>query len=299
MTTGSIFDIQHFSLHDGPGIRTTVFFKGCPLKCLWCHNPESQQLQPQLLFTPDLCIGDAACLDACPRHAHVLSEDGAHTIDRDRCLACGQCAQNCYAEALELSGRTVTVDDIMRDIESDIPYYETSGGGLTLSGGEPLLQPQFARALLAAAKARHIDTAIETSGFASWNTIEPLLPLLDHIMFDVKETDDQRHLRVTGVPFTPIRQNLLQLDRLGVPVLLRLPLVPNINDSDDHLRQVAQLMQQLDHALGCEIMPYHPLGESKRLKLGLEQNNFLVPTAEQKERWLATLTAHGANVINA
>ena len=294
--TGTIFDIQHFSLHDGPGIRTTVFLKGCPLRCLWCHNPESQTVAPQLLFTPQRCIGDGACLAVCPLHS--LAPDGTHLIDRDQCRACGKCAQECYAEALEISGRTVSVEEVIRDVATDAPYYETSHGGMTLSGGEPLLQPDFSLELLRAAKTQGFSTAIETSGFAAWQTLHQLLPYLDHLMFDVKETDDQRHHALTGVPFAPIRDNLLRLDAEAIPVLVRLPLVPNVNDSPAHLQAVGRLAQQLKHAIGFEIMPYHPLGEGKRQRLGLPPHPFSVPSHDTIHSWKQTLLNAGVNVLN-
>lgn len=300
--TGQIFDIQRFSIHDGPGIRTTVFLKGCPLKCLWCHNPEGIRPGEQLSFLASKCIGCGRCFKACPRHAHSLP-DGRHTIDRQACVVCGKCAEECHTQALELIGRNVTVEEVIGEVLRDLPFYETSAGGMTLSGGEPLQQVDFAEALLTAAKENGLHCAIETCGHTAWERFERLLSRLDMVMFDIKETDPARHLACTGVDNSLILANLRKLHDAGARILIRLPIVPGLNDRRQHFKAVAELMAGLPNLLGVEIMPYHRLGQSKAQRFGVAEpaqellNTESASTAEMHD-WIETLAGFGANVIN-
>ena len=300
MINGTVFDIQRFSIHDGPGIRTTVFLKGCPLNCLWCHNPESKSSKPQLSFTPMRCIGCGACLKACKHNAHKLNEKGEHVIDRSACVLCGECVKTCYAEALEMIGKTMTVEEVIEEVMKDEPFYETSGGGMTISGGEPLFQPDFSVALLESAKAHKLDTGIETSGFASWATLERFIPLVDHFMFDIKETDPKRHEHVTGRPLEPIVANLKKLHDSGAEILVRFPMVPNVNALPEHFKGIGKLAKSLPNVKGFEIMPYHRLGESKldRLGLGASPIKTEPPENEEFNGWIDTLESYGVHVIN-
>lgn len=299
-TIGQVFDIQRFSLHDGPGIRTTVFLKGCPLRCLWCHNPESNLREPQLSFTESRCIGCGACFKACTHGGHVL-QDGAHLLTRENCIACGDCARSCYAEALEIVGKPMSAQEVMDEVVKDLEFYKTSGGGMTISGGEPLFQPEFSLALLKLARTKGISTGIETSGFASWDILEQFVPLVDSFMFDIKETDTERHKQVTGVPFEPIRDNLLRLDERGVQVLVRLPLVPGVNAIEEHFRGIGELAKRLHHVKGFEIMPYHRLGEGKMERLGLAGKLKRVvaeaPSKEEVQTWRDALLNEGVETI--
>lgn len=266
--TGMVFDIQKFSIHDGPGIRTTVFLKGCPLRCLWCHNPESQESGLEISLVPSKCIGCGYCFKACPLNCHVIAPHGERVFNHARCRRCGVCAEKCYAGAIELIGREMSVEQVMADVERDRPFYETSGGGMTLSGGEPLFQFDFTRALLQEAKRRELHTCVETCGFAPFEQIEQLMPFVDLFLYDYKETDPERHREYTGVPREVIVENLIRLDRLGAKIILRCPIVPGLNARDDHFAGIAALANRFDNIREIHLMPYHPLGKSKSERIG-------------------------------
>jgi pyruvate formate lyase activating enzyme len=198
--TGVVFDVKHFAVHDGPGIRTTIFLKGCPLRCAWCHSPESQSLRPEIAHSPDLCIGCEACVEACPNGAQTLGPD---KILRDLCTGCGSCAEVCYAGALTLYGRRATVEELIEEVGKDRLLYETSGGGVTISGGEPIMQPRFASALLEALKREVYHTALDTCGQVEWKTLEKILEDVDLVLYDLKQMDPVSHERARPPPFSP------------------------------------------------------------------------------------------------
>jgi glycyl-radical enzyme activating protein len=266
--TGRVFDIQRFSIHDGPGIRTTVFLKGCPLTCAWCHNPESRAAAPQLAFSPSLCIGCGFCFRQCTQGAHATGDTG-HTLDRERCVACLACAEECHSGALEVIGAERTVEDVLREALRDRPFYEESGGGVTVSGGEPLAQPAFAAALLQGCREAGVHTCIETSGEAPWEAVESVLPHTDLFLYDWKETDPERHAVFTGRDNARILDNLRRLDASGAAIVLRCPVIPGMNLRDDHIEGIAELARSLKGCRAVQVMGYHRLGGGKRDRIGL------------------------------
>ena len=280
--TGLVFNIQKFSIHDGPGIRTTVFLKGCPLRCLWCHNPEGLEKASEIEFEPTKCIGCRACVPACPKSCHRFGEDGAHQFDRASCVRCGTCVDACLPGSLKRVGVETSVEDALNKVLADKIFYETSGGGMTVSGGEPFFQPEFTIALLRAAKAEGLHTAVETSGFCSRDTILSALPYVDLFLYDYKATGDELHKRLTGVPQSPILANLKEVSDGGGTIVLRCPIVPGANDTEEHFAAIAALMESTPGIESADLEPYHPLGTGKAPKIGKTQE--FVSKAPSKER---------------
>ena len=299
MRTGLVFDLRKYSIHDGPGIRTTVFLKGCPLRCLWCHNPEAVGRAVQLSFTAQRCIGCHACEQVCSHGGHCFDEVAGHTLIRDDCLVCGQCVEVCYARALELVGRDATVAEVLAEVLRDRAFYETSGGGMTLSGGEPLAQFEFSAALLAAARAEHLHTAVETCGAVPWERFEAVRGDVDLWLFDLKESDAELHREFTGLSNERIVDNLARLHGTGAALVARLPLVPGLNAREAHFDGVAELVAGLP-GVPVEVMPYHRLGVAKRERLGLAADGFEVAAPDKAEvaAWVGALRARGLTVLN-
>lgn len=264
---GLIFDIQRYSVHDGPGIRTLVFLKGCPLRCPWCSNPEGQDTKPELAFRRSLCIGCGVCMDACPSGVIHLKGEGIE-IDRKECTLCGECTKACPSEALSVVGRWMTVEQVLKDVERDLVFYEASQGGITVSGGEPLTQAPFIEALLNACKARGMATAIETTGYASWPSLARAIKYADLVICDIKQINPSRHRELTGVSNKLILENIKKMAGLGFAVDIRYPVIPGFNDDPQEIDALFRFVTSLPGINQIDLLPYHRLGESKYSMLG-------------------------------
>ena len=260
---GLIFDFQRFSIHDGPGIRTLVFLKGCPLHCSWCQNPESILINPDIMLIQNNCIDCGKCIEICPVDAVGKSPEGNRTIDRSRCNVCGECLTVCYANSINISGRYLSVSEVLDEVERDRKFYERTGGGVTFSGGEPTLQASFLRELASQAKAKNLHTAIETCGHFKWDTLVDVFNNIDLVLYDIKHMDPEKHYKLTGVRNRLILENLERIASLGVPVRVRVPLIPGVNDSETNLRATAAFAADLPNLEALDILPYHRLGEPK------------------------------------
>lgn len=298
---GTIFDIQHFSVHDGPGIRTTVFLKGCQIRCLWCHNPEGLSLRAhELSYVPGKCIGCALCVAACPVHAHAI-EDGVHSIDWARCVRCGRCAEACPTRALTLCGREVEAEEVIREVEKDRAYYRENGG-MTISGGEPMMQQAFVLRLAELAKQAGLHVAIETNLCYNASWLDDVKAHVDLFLVDWKESDPEKHRAYTGVSNDQVLANIEKLHGEGRSVLLRCPIIPGFNDREDHFRRIAELTLRFPGLIGAEILPYHNLGVSKTVRFGLkgefEAISLEAPRSETVQAWIQYIRDCGGRLIN-
>jgi pyruvate formate lyase activating enzyme len=263
-----IFDIKRYAINDGPGIRTAVFLKGCPLECWWCHNPEGQSSQPQLMFRSNRCKASKACIAVCPQKA-ISWVDGSIT-NWKACDDCGKCAEVCFAGAREMVGRVISVDQLMVEILRDLPFYDQSRGGVTFTGGEPIFQREFLYGSLLACKNQEIHTTVDTSGHASWEGFEAINPLVDLYLYDLKLMDDARHRQFTSVTNQMILENLQRLSRLKAHICVRIPLIPGINDDRANIEESAAFLASLPSLDAVELMPYHDIGVAKFEALGME-----------------------------
>ena len=296
---GTVFDIQSYSLHDGPGIRTLVFLKGCPLRCVWCQNPESQRRQPELLYYAERCIGCGQCVPVCPLKSIELRDDKART-SRELCEGCGQCIAVCPGEARVLAGRTMTAEEVFREVQKDEPFFRNSGGGVTLSGGEPLAQPEFSSAVLRMCREAGIPTAIETCGVASWDAIEQVMRYTDLVLYDFKHLDTVAHRGLTGIPNETILENAKRIHAdLGIPIVARIPIVPGYNADRENIAATARFIAgELGPSTKVNILAYHRLGETKYERLERPGNGtvFTPPSQEEMAEWKSLMEGFGLTV---
>lgn len=294
----TVFDIQRGSLHDGPGIRTTIFLKGCPLDCLWCHNPEATSSKRQLFFHYDKCTQCGDCTKVCPENVHQII-DNVHTIDYDKCNFCGKCVEACNYSALKIIGNEMSVEEVMKEVIRDIDFYENSGGGITLSGGEPLFRFSFSKDILSHCKELNIHTCVETSGFVSPHKFQQILPLVDVLLFDYKLTGSDAYKKYTGVSNQAILENLNAAYQFGISIILRCIVIPGINDTDEHFEAIAALEKKYPKLKSIEILPYHDMGNNKRTSIGrigtLTSLKTVVP--EVSQNWIKNLRKLGCEKV--
>ena len=295
LRAGSVFLIERFAVHDGPGIRVAVFLKGCPLRCWWCHSPESQRVEPELVLKVDRCIVCGSCVPACA-HDAIVEVNGGYTTSRERCAACGDCTELCPTGARTIVGREMTVPEVMAKIDRDRVFVDRSGGGVTFSGGEPLMQPAFLAEALEACRAAGLHAAIETSGYAPWSAMAIGLRA-DLVFFDLKAADDDMHHRVTGVSNRRILENFRRIAREHPAVRPRIPLSPGINDDEANLDALARLVASTG-LRDVDVLPYHTAGEAKYGRLGRPYPHaiFAPPTADALAHARATLEHCGLTV---
>ncbi len=286
-----------YSIHDGPGIRTTVFLKGCPLSCWWCHNPESQEINKQLMLFPNRCIGCKACIEACGQNAIKEVNDIVMTKIKE-CIHCGECVEVCYAEARELAGKVMTVDEVVVEILKDRDFFWQSKGGVTFSGGEPLMQPRFLIELLKEMRRLGIHTAIDTCGFVSKEIMEEVSQLADLFLYDLKQMDSIKHEKYTGVPNRMILENLELLSDLNKEVIIRIPIIPRINDSKEDLEAFRDFIKTLSNVKMVNLLPYHKIGQEKYNRLGKSYRMLEVeePTNEAMDFSADIIRGCGVNV---
>jgi pyruvate formate lyase activating enzyme len=280
-TTGTVFNIQRYSIDDGPGIRTTVFFKGCPLSCVWCSNPESQNLAPELMHRSSLCKQCFRCVEACPETAITVGANGI-VIDRDLCTVCGECVNVCPHDAMRITGEEMSVDQVFDVVKRDADFYEDSGGGVTLSGGEVLLQPAFALALLQRLKEAGFHTCVDTSGQGSTEGLRQLIPYVDLFYFDIKHLDPRIHRSETGIANENILRNFAVVATSGVPLVVRVPVVPGFNDTVDAIADIADLVATRAPGGTVHLLPYHRYGQQKYAMLGLDYELDAAETPSQE-----------------
>lgn len=293
---GMISDIQSFSLHDGPGIRTSVFLKGCPLRCVWCHNPETMLMKAQPSRNLNKCVGCARCEAACPVGGINIASG---SVDTARCISCGTCARECRQHAIRMLGTRMTPEEVAKKVLLDRTFYEHSGGGVTISGGEPLMQPVFTYELLRILKKEGIHTAVETCGFAKESVLSKVAEVTDLFLFDYKETDEVLHKKWTGVAPKQIHNNLKLLNTLNARVILRCPVIPGLNDRSDHFKGIAGVAGMFRNIEHVELMPYHNIGLDKAKQLGITQRaDITVPSEDEKQAWRNAVISAGYDKVS-
>lgn len=290
-TTGIVFDIQKFCINDGPGVRTTVFLKGCQMRCLWCHNPESMSQRKQLSFNADKCLNCQACAQVCAHHRFV---DGIHQIDFAACDGCGKCVEVCPAQALKIYGEEVTTEQIVQEVLKDKIYFAKTGGGITLSGGEALHQFTFALELARLSKQAGLHVCLETNGASKSEHYQQIAPFVDCFLVDYKATGDKLHKTLTGLSRRLVDQNMALLHQLGCPVILRCPLIPGYNLSLEHFQAIGEMVERFDNIMHVEILPYHNFGARKAREIGeIYTVDSEMPDEATIQLWIRALSRNG------
>lgn len=294
---GTILDIKRYAIHDGPGIRTTVFLKGCPLACAWCHNPESQRARPEIIYYEDRCTLCASCIPACSNRA-ISMREGRLLLDQSLCIGCGDCVSVCPNKARELAGRNMTVKQVTDELVKDTLFYEESGGGVTFSGGEPLMQADFVWTVGERCHDLDIHTALDTSGYAPREALIAVADVIDLFLYDIKTVDNAVHLAYTGVPNVNIIRNLRMLDEMGKRIWIRFPLIPGLNDDEQSLSNLADLITSLTAVEEVRVLPYHRAGAAKYARLGREYmfTHTKEPSGEDEAAYLAERTGLSVRV---
>ena len=280
--TAAVFEIKRFAVHDGDGIRTTVFFKGCPLKCVWCHNPEGIKFNPEVAYYEHKCIGCGECVTVCPSNAHTI-KGGMHSFDREKCIGCGKCAEVCLGDALTFFGKALTVDELLPRLLEDKDFYDSSNGGVTLSGGECLIQADFCAELLKRLKENGIHTAVDTCGYVSEEALDKVIPYIDVFLYDIKAYDEAIHIKCTAGSNKRILENLKYLDSLGKDIEIRIPYVPEYNA--DQIEKIAQFLADVKHITKIRVLAYHNYAGSKYAALNMENTlPSQLPTDDELEK---------------
>jgi pyruvate formate lyase activating enzyme len=294
---GCVFNIQRMAVDDGPGIRTVVFLKGCKMYCFWCHNPESWKDSPEIQYYPERCIGCRACEYVCPKNLHRFEND-THKFIREECTACGTCVDACPADSLVLAGEMMTVDEVVKEAKRDLPFFKRTNGGVTISGGEPLNQPDFTFSLLKRLKEDGVNTAVESSFCVEWDIIERIIKYVDYFLIDIKIGNSNKHRKIIGIPNELIINNIKLLDETGAKYCIRTPIIPGVNDNKDSMSEICDIVKQLKNIEYIELMPYHSMGENKYTSLGLERKfiGMKAPEKEQLDTLAHEFSKHGIKV---